>query len=232
MNSAIINANFISDMESASGTEKKDVHRTYTRQCAACGSTIVSTTRGRRYCDKCLERNVQESKRRYENKRRQASMSEPKRAAITRNHSLQVVIRNMEHTCAVENEVTSLSSFNRWSNGVGKEKYAEYARRCLCAFLRAYLDSENGNPLVRMTHITRSVPEIRAAYIVELVKRQHAGGFETMGEFQEHEQNDLKAAGAWRADLVCDIASKNFYILNQVDFSDAGILLEGNGGWR
>jgi hypothetical protein len=226
-------ASFISDMEAgdAQNTEKEE-KRMYTRPCASCGRIIVSSTRGRRYCDACLERNVQESKRRYENKRRQASMSEPKRAAITRNRQLQIVIRNMEHACAMANDVTSLSSFNRWSNGQGRKQYTEYAKECLCAFLRQYLSSENGNPLARMTNITRAVPEIRSAYIMECIRRQKEAGFETMGEFQQYERNNLKAAGEWRADLVCEIAGKNFYILNPVDFSDAGLLLDGNGGWR
>ena len=196
-----------------------------------CGK-IIDSGRGRRLCEECLAQNIIESKLRYEKKRRLASMSEPKRASITRNKSLQIVIRNMEHTCASENHISSLSSFNRWANGAGKKIYTDYARRCIIAFIRQYLSVDNGDPMERMNNITRSVPEIRMAYISERIRRQNEMHFKTFSDYQDYERNNMREAGEWRADLVCDLVKDNIYLLNTVDFSDVGRLLGGNSNWR
>lgn len=210
---------------------EEDSTRVVVKYCK-CGNPIYNTSKGKRFCDDCLQHNITQSKLRYEMKRHRASMSEPKRANISKNKSLQIIIRNTERECAEENGITSLSSFNRWANGKGKDKYVAHARRSIFKFLRDYLSPEHGDPIKNMTYITRAVPEIRTAYLSEAVRRQHEKGFATLGEFLDYERKHIKEAGEWRADLVCKIVENELYLLNSVEFLEAGTLLDGNANWK
>lgn len=197
-----------------------------------CGAPIYNTSKGKRFCDDCLKHNITQSKLRYEKKRHRASMSEPKRANISRNKALQIIIRNAEKECAEENGITSLSSFNRWANGKGKRIYVAHAKASIFKFLRDYLSPEYGDPIKNMTYITRSVPEIRAAYLAEAIRRQKEKGFKTLGEFLDYERKHIAKAAQWRADLVCDMVKNDLFLLNTVEFLEAGELLTGNANWK